>query len=139
MSTNSAIVRIPSRADRISHAAPHGLTELFAPYLADAHAERLVVAGFDHCLCLIAFAEARGDADRVNGVIPAVRKVLAPSATRYIVMAHSHVVGNAEPSSADIDATRHVVRFLRLANIKLLDHLIVCGDDWVSMDERALI
>ncbi|MEK6541703.1 MAG: JAB domain-containing protein [Pseudomonadota bacterium] len=119
---------------------PHdALIGLFTLFLNDRRSERLAIAGLDERGCLTAFAEARGNQTRVNGVINAVRQALAPSATASIIMAHSHVIGDAEPSRADILATQRIGRLARLAGVRLLDHLIFYDDTCVSMAERGYI
>ncbi|MEQ1510112.1 MAG: JAB domain-containing protein [Sphingopyxis sp.] len=115
------------------------LIDLFTPFLNTIHREHMVVAGLDDRGRLTAFAEISGCQTRVDGVISAIRAVLAPAATRCIIMAHSHVVGDAKPSPADIAATRHVDRLSRLAGVRLLDHLIYCKGVWVSMSELGCV
>ena len=64
----------------------------------------------------------------------AVQQALRDNATA-VVMAHNHPNGFAIPSTADVDTTRQFAEVLRLMGIRLLDHLIVSDDDFVSMAE----
>ena len=52
-----------------------------------------------------------------------------------IIMAHNHPGGTALPSRADLATTDHVKAALELVGIKLLDHIIVAGNDYISLKE----
>ncbi len=62
----------------------------------------------------------------------AVQQVLRDNAT-MVVMAHNHPNGHALPSNADIETTRRFAKLLQELGIKLIDHLIVSDDDFVSL------
>jgi len=56
-----------------------------------------------------------------------------------VILAHNHPGGMAQPSQADIDATKGVTAALYLIGIKLVDHLIFAGTSVYSMiRERKL-
>ncbi|MBD5133562.1 MAG: DNA repair protein RadC [Clostridiales bacterium] len=79
----------------------------------------------------------------VVGAVPiAARKVLeaalACNASR-VVLAHNHVSGVALWSPADVDTTLRLKRLLAEADIVLVDHVILAGDDMVSMAESGLL
>ena len=59
--------------------------------------------------------------------------------TKYAVLAHNHVGGIAIPSKEDIYATREVRKALELVDIRLLDHIIVAGQDFVSMKDDSFL
>lgn len=50
-----------------------------------------------------------------------------------VVLAHNHPCGVALPSDQDILATQLVANALNLVEIDLVDHLVVAGEDFVSM------
>ncbi len=56
-----------------------------------------------------------------------------------VIFAHNHPSGVAEPSQADERITRRLKDALALIDIRVLDHLIVCGSDCTSMAERGLV
>ncbi len=79
----------------------------------------------------------------VVGAVPiAARKVLeaalACNASR-VVLAHNHVSGVALWSQADVDTTLRLKRLLAEADIVLVDHVILAGDDMISMAESGLL
>ncbi len=64
----------------------------------------------------------------------AVQQALRDNAT-MIALAHNHPNGHAIPSNADIETTARFAEALALMDIRLVDHLIVAGDDFVSLAE----
>ena len=56
-----------------------------------------------------------------------------------VIFVHPHPSGVAEPSQADEMITRRLRESLSLLDIRVLDHLIVAGDEVISFAERGLI
>ncbi len=56
-----------------------------------------------------------------------------------IMLMHNHPSGNPEPSDEDIKITRQLVEAGKLIGIKVLDHLIIAGDNFTSFARRGLI
>lgn len=54
-----------------------------------------------------------------------------------VILAHNHPRGLALPSNADMLATRAVFDALAAAKIRLADHLIFAGSDYVSMRDSG--
>jgi len=67
-----------------------------------------------------------------------VKEALARNAAA-VILAHNHPSGVAEPSQADELITRRLRDALALVDIRILDHLVVTGDDVVSFAERGLL
>ena len=55
-----------------------------------------------------------------------------------ILLAHNHPSGDLTPSPDDIAVSRTIVEAGKLLDIEVLDHLIVCLDNFVSLKERGL-
>lgn len=64
----------------------------------------------------------------------ALRQALQDNATQ-VAIAHNHPNGHAYPSSADIRTTQLFAKALAVADIHLVDHIIVSEDDYISMAE----
>ncbi len=62
----------------------------------------------------------------------AIRQALKDNAT-VVALAHNHPNGHACPSSADVRTTEMFSRALAVADIHLVDHIVVAEDDFVSM------
>lgn len=78
----------------------------------------------------------------VSEVNISVREVVETALKRKavcVVIAHNHPNGVAIPSEGDIAVTRHIQTALSHINIKLVDHIIIGGDDYVSMSQTRLL
>lgn len=72
----------------------------------------------------------------VNEVSVSTRKVIETVINRNAVcaiIAHNHPNGTALPSKEDIAVTMDIKNALEHINVKLIDHIIIAGDDYVSM------
>lgn len=56
-----------------------------------------------------------------------------------IILVHNHPGGNANPSVQDIDLTLNLIRGAELLAIRLLDHIIVTDEDYLSMKDKKLL
>ncbi|MBQ2677118.1 MAG: DNA repair protein RadC [Clostridia bacterium] len=69
-----------------------------------------------------------------------VRKLVELS-IRYqataVILCHNHPSGVAIPSRGDCITTKNIIDALKLINVRLVDHLILASDDYVSMAESA--
>ena len=54
-------------------------------------------------------------------------------------MSHNHPSGIPEPSEADLALTRHLKHALALVDVRLLDHIIVTGQNTTSLAERGQV
>jgi DNA repair protein RadC len=62
--------------------------------------------------------------------------VLRDKAAR-VILAHNHVSGVALPSAADVEATAKIYRMLQMIGVELVDHLVFCEGDFVSMRDSG--
>lgn len=72
----------------------------------------------------------------INSVNVSTRKILEIAlrlGATSVVLAHNHTSGIAVPSPEDISTSQQLCSALRAAGITLGDHIIVAGDDFVSM------
>ena len=78
---------------------------------------------------------AKGSVNLVDiNIRRALRQALQDNATQ-VAIAHNHPNGHAYPSSADIRTTQMFAKALAVADIHLVDHIIVSEDDYISMAE----
>lgn len=76
---------------------------------------------------------SKGDSTNVTfEVRDVVQKALIRKAV-YVVVSHNHLTDNLIPSKADIDSTKRLAFTLGEMGIKLLDHIIISGNEYVSM------
>ncbi|WP_310593443.1 JAB domain-containing protein, partial [Escherichia coli] len=56
-----------------------------------------------------------------------------------VILVHNHPSGEPEPSHADKLITQKITDALSLLDIRVVDHLIVGGDDAYSFAEHGLL
>ena len=55
-----------------------------------------------------------------------------------IILYHNHPSGSPDPSHSDIELTKMLKQTLKMVDIDLVDHIIVCGDDIFSFAENHI-
>lgn len=68
-----------------------------------------------------------------------VFKTACLSNAAAVLLIHQHPTGDPSPSSEDIAITRRLKECGELMGIKVLDHIIVGDDDYLSFVERGLL
>lgn len=116
------------------------LAELVRPRLADLRQERTLVVVLDagHRLRRIV-SLTDGAVDR--SLLP-VREVLNATLRndgRAFAIAHNHPSGELAPSPADVEATRVVASAAQVVGLRFLDHIIVAGNNWLSLRDQGLL
>ncbi len=56
-----------------------------------------------------------------------------------VILAHNHPSGDVDPSKDDLELTRRLVRAGEVMGIDVLDHLVMAGQDYLSLKERGLM
>ncbi len=56
-----------------------------------------------------------------------------------IILAHNHPSGNTNPSENDIEITQQLFDVSKIIGIHLLDHIILCTNDYFSFAENSLV
>ncbi|NLA70321.1 MAG: DNA repair protein RadC [Clostridiales bacterium] len=70
------------------------------------------------------------------------REVLAPAIRKGaagFILVHNHPSGDPTPSEDDISATDRLIESSKIVGIKLLDHIIIGHDSFVSLREQCSI
>ena len=68
-------------------------------------------------------------------------EVLRPAvvaAVPNLIVVHNHPSGDAAPSTNDVDVTKALAKAAELLGITLLDHVVIGGDEAVSLKDRGL-
>ena len=68
-----------------------------------------------------------------------VMKSCLLSSCSAVAFVHNHPSQNPDPSREDIELTTRLKECCELHGIRLLDHVIVCEDSYVSFADRGLI
>ncbi len=56
-----------------------------------------------------------------------------------LIVAHNHPSGNLKPSKADLDLTKKLKDSAMMMDIRLLDHIIVAGNNFTSLNDEGLL
>ncbi len=67
-----------------------------------------------------------------------LQQALSDNATAAVI-AHNHPSGHALPSRADIESTIAIAKMLDAVSIRLLDHIVIADNDFVSMRETPTL
>lgn len=74
---------------------------------------------------------------------PVYPRLIVEAALRHransVILAHNHPGGSLKPSADDIRVTKNIVDALETISVKVLDHIIVAGDKYMSFAESGLL
>lgn len=56
-----------------------------------------------------------------------------------IILIHNHPSGSPEPSFDDIQVTKQIAKGGKMVGIRLLDHIIIANEDYISLKEENLL
>lgn len=112
--------------------------ELFKDFLEDLDREVFVVISLNTKNQPVSLNIAHIGTINSSLISPAcVLRVAILSNAASIMVAHNHPSGNPEPSEADIVITKRLEEAAEIMGIRLLDHLIIGEDKYVSLKERG--
>lgn len=77
----------------------------------------------------------------ITGTVADIRIILKNAllnGANQLIVAHNHPSGNLKPSKADLDLTRKLKESALLMDIRLLDHIIVAGNKYTSLNDEGL-
>jgi DNA repair protein RadC len=78
----------------------------------------------------------------LTGTVADIRIILKHALMNHsnqIIIAHNHPSGSLQPSAADKELTRKLKESAALMDIKLLDHLIVAGTSYLSLNDEGFM
>lgn len=76
-----------------------------------------------------------GSSAEVNIDCKYILRTALVTASDGVILVHNHPSNKVKPSNLDKEFTNMVNKFLEVFNIKLVDHVIVSENDYVSMQE----
>lgn len=81
----------------------------------------------------------RGVANATEISIRKIAELALAKNASGIIISHNHTSGIALPSAEDESTTRLLKETLNRIGIRLIDHIIVAGDDFISMADSGLL
>lgn len=131
ISENGGLKRITCSAD---------VARRFTPTLRDLRREVFLVVLLDSANQII--RDVTVTAGTLNASVVHPREVFKPAIdddAASVILLHNHPSGNPEPSSEDIQITRQMVKAGDIIGIRVLDHIIIAGNQFTSFIDRGLI
>jgi len=61
------------------------------------------------------------------------------SASAALILIHQHPSGDPEPSREDIELTERLVEGAKLLGIRILDHIVIGEDRYISFADRGIL
>ncbi len=145
----SLIVLIPQMNRRIKVSAASKATyirstrdagEYLLPRFLHQDCEILLMLSLDSRRKVIGCDElARGVVNAVNVNMRRLVETALKKRASTVIIAHNHPDGIALPSAEDDAVTRQVRAALQLVDIRLEDHIIVAGEDYVSYRDSGML
>lgn len=85
------------------------------------------------CKIISTIPVSKGSVDRVQIYIRDIVKNAVESKAVYVVLAHNHPNGTLSASKSDIEFTIELEHALAYINVRLIDHVIVAGEEYLSL------
>lgn len=126
--------------ERVQICSPADLAAVYVPRMRDLKREIFKVVLLNTANVIVAdytVSEGGLAASIVEPRLLFQRAVLENAAA--VICVHNHPSGNPEPSREDIKITRQLVEAGKLMGIPVHDHVIIAGNGYTSMAERALM
>lgn len=119
---------------------PEEFGKFFLPRFWNEQNEVVLLASLNHrheVLNCTVITKGSVNATEINTRL-ILRQVLSDNATAAVI-AHNHPSGHALPSRADIESTVALAKMLDAVSVKLLDHIVVADNDFISMRETPTL
>lgn len=78
----------------------------------------------------------------INSVMISPREIFKEALllnSNKICLIHNHPSGDISPSMADVKSTEYILKVANLIDIKLLDHIIIAGNNYFSLKEKEIL
>lgn len=121
-------------------AQPSAVTDYLKVHFAGREYESFVVLYLDAQNCLIEVEELfRGTLTQTSVYPREVVKAALSHNAASVIFSHNHPSGVPEPSRADENLTHALKAALALVDVRVLDHLVIAGNNSTSFAERGLL
>ena len=76
---------------------------------------------------------SKGSIDRVQAYMRDIVRIAIETQAKYVILAHNHPHGDVGASENDLIFTAELERALTYVNVRLIDHIIVAKNDYISI------
>ena len=132
--------QISEGLERITIQSSKEATSIVLPLLQDLNHEVFCVIYLNQARRVIKYEliSSGGITSTVVDVRMILKNCLLYNANQMII-AHNHPSGSTKPSAADKDLTNRLSEAAKLMDIKLLDHLIIAGGEYLSLSVEGIM
>jgi DNA repair protein RadC len=126
--------------DRVSVNNSAQAARIVMPHLQDLSHEVFYVLYLNHASKLV--KEERISSGGLTATVADVRMILKNCLlynASQVVVAHNHPSGSKRPSEADKKLTQKIKESAEVMDIKLVDHIIIAGNEYLSMADEGLM
>ena len=126
--------------ERVTVKSSQDAANIFMPLLQDLNHEVFCVLYLNNASKVIRheLISSGGLSATVADIRMILKNCLLNNANQ-VILAHNHPSGNKNPSEADKTLTNKIMESARLMDIKLMDHIIIAGNEYLSMADEGLI
>lgn len=118
---------------------PEELASIVKRFLADTDREVFLTVNFSTANTINSIhIVSIGSLDRAIVHPREVFKAAILSNASSIALVHSHPSGSLNPSLEDIDITRKLVKCGEILDIKVIDHMIIADDQYLSFAQQKI-
>ncbi len=117
-------------------ATTEALADYLIPLFRGAKQEKLLMLALDDRRQLLrTIWLEEGSASSVDMSMRRIASEALRAGAACVVLAHNHPDGNVLPSQQDLFSTNELARALKLFQIHLADHIILAGDQYLSLKD----
>lgn len=129
-------------ADKVDHRFMATTTEAAGSYLMDRYVgfteEMVSLLCMDNVCRVIGFEVlGKGGVNAVGFSSRRVMEAVLHNHATSVILCHNHPGGLALPSDQDVRATIRIKRLLDTVGVRLLDHIILVDNDYISMADTG--
>lgn len=133
---------LAARASRqaVSISTPEDVVQIVKPLLVGRDREHFLVLALNTKNRLLKVIEASVGSLSASICHPReIFKECCMASAASCVVCHGHPSGDPTPSGADIQLTRRLVKAGDVLGIEVLDHVVIGGDEFVSLRDQGLM
>ena len=130
--------KLASAPDTLQIKSSRDAADIFQPLLADLRHEEFWLLFLSRSNKEI--SRMRLSQGGISGTVTDVRILMKKAVeclASGIILCHNHPSGNISPSEADILLTQKIRDAGKLMDVNLLDHIIICGDNYYSFADNG--
>lgn len=133
-------VQVASLGEEVIMITPEIAAAYFMPKLRDLSHEEFYVAFLNNSKRLLGIKKISSGGSTSTIVEPAeVMRQAILNQANSIILVHNHPSGYLKESKADIMLTKRLAESGKLLNIPVIDHIIIAGNDFISLKSKNLM